>query len=146
MIDDICLIRSMHVEQVDHGGAILQLHTGSAVFTRPSMGAWITYGLGSENEDLPGFITISPPMMHGAQQNYGSAFLPAAYQGTAVGDYKIPMTQSKIRNLTRAEPTEELQRLQLDLIQPANRRNATNSQNDLRLEGRIESLELAFRM
>ncbi|MCH2129166.1 MAG: DUF1501 domain-containing protein [Pirellulaceae bacterium] len=146
VIDDICLVRSMHVEQVDHGGAILQLHTGSAVFTRPSMGAWVAYGLGSENDNLPGFITISPPMMHGAQQNYGSAFLPAAYQGTAVGDFKTPMTQSKIRNLMRAEPTAELQRMQLDLIQDANRQHAASSASDLRLEGRIESLELAFRM
>ncbi|MEO2046849.1 MAG: DUF1501 domain-containing protein [Pirellulales bacterium] len=146
MIDDICLIRSMHVEQVDHGGAILQLHTGSAVFTRPSMGAWITYGLGSENQNLPGFVTISPPMMHGAQQNYGSAFLPAAFQGTAVGDSKVPMTQARIKNLARAELSDPLQRLQLDLIQAENRQHAARSADDLRLEGRIRSYELAFRM
>ena len=136
----------MHVEQVDHGGAILQLHTGSAVFPRPSMGAWVTYGLGSENENLPGFMTISPPSMHGAQQNYGSSFLPAAYQGTAIGNYKIPMTEAKIRNLQRAEPTDELQRMQLDLIQQANRRHAGEDSSDLRLEGRIQAMELAFRM
>ena len=146
VIDDICQIRSMHVEQVDHGGAILQLHTGSAVFPRPSMGAWISYGLGSENQNLPGFVTISPPMMHGAQQNYGSSFLPAAHQATAVGDFKVPMAQSKIRNLQRAEPTEQLQRLQLDLIQEANRKYAAAAQSDLRLDGRIAAMELAFRM
>ncbi|MEX0613624.1 MAG: DUF1501 domain-containing protein, partial [Pirellulales bacterium] len=83
VIDEICFVRSMFVEQVDHGGAILQLHTGSAVFPRPSVGAWITYGLGTDNENLPAFVTISPPMMHGAQQLFGASFLPAAYQGTA---------------------------------------------------------------
>ena len=85
-------------------------------------------------------------MIHGAQQNYGSSFLPAKYQGTAVGDFKVQMTQAKIRNLSRAEPTEELQRLQLDFLQAANRRHAADAASDLRLEGRIEAFELAFRM
>lgn len=146
MVDDICFIRSMHVEQVDHGGAILQLHTGSAVFPRPSMGAWVTYGLGSENQNLPGFVTISPPMMHGAQQNFGSAFLPAAYQGTAIGDFKTSMKEAKIRNLVPAEPTTDLQRQQLDFIQTQNRRHAAHAAVDSRLEARIEAFELAFRM
>ena len=146
VIDDLCLIRSMYVEQVDHGGAILQLHTGSAVFTRPSIGSWVTYGLGSENDDLPGFVTIAPTMMHGAQQLYSSAFLPASYQGTAVGDYKAPMTKAKIKNLSRAELSDELQRLQLDLVQQGNREHLARSAYDSRLEARIESFELAFRM
>jgi hypothetical protein len=146
VIDDICLIRSMFVEQVDHGGAILQLHTGSAVFPRPSMGSWISYGLGSENENLPGFVTIAPPMMHGAQQLYSSGFLPAGYQGTAVGDYTTPMRKADIRNLARAEPTDQLQRSQLDLLQQLNRSYAAKSPTDTRLEARIEAFELAFRM
>jgi hypothetical protein len=146
MVDDICFIRSMFVEQVDHGGAILQLHTGSSVFPRPSMGAWIAYGLGTENNNLPAFVTISPPMMHGAQQLYGSSFLPAAYQGTAVGDYTTPMHRAGIRNLRRAEPTDELERAQLDLLQQFNRNFADQAQNDSRLEARIQSFELAFRM
>jgi Protein of unknown function (DUF1501) len=146
LVDDICFIRSMHVEQVDHGGAILQLHTGSAVFPRPSMGAWVTYGLGSENENLPAFVTIAPPMMHGAQQLYGASFLPTAYQGTAVGDYKTPMTRATIRNLKRAEPTDELERMQLDLIQDLNQVHAARAPSDSRLEARIGSFELAYRM
>ncbi|MCC6492783.1 MAG: DUF1501 domain-containing protein [Pirellulales bacterium] len=146
VIDEICLIRSMHVEQVDHGGAILQLHTGSAVFPRPSVGAWISYGLGAENEDLPAFVTIAPPMMHGAQQNYGSSFLPTCFQGTAIGDFKTPMTKAKISNLQRAEPTDRLQRMQLDFIQDANRSHLAGSPPESRLEARIESFELAFRM
>jgi Protein of unknown function (DUF1501) len=146
VVDDICFIRSMYAEQVDHGGAILQLHTGSAVFPRPSMGAWVSYGLGSENQNLPSFVTIAPPMMHGAQQLYGSSFLPATYQGTAIGDYKTPMTRAKIRNLERAESTQELERMQLDLVQALNKDYAARAESDSRLEARIQSFELAFRM
>jgi hypothetical protein len=146
MIDEICLIRSMFVEQVDHGGAILQLHTGSAVFPRPSVGAWVSYGLGTENQNLPAFITIAPPMMHGAQQNFGAAFLPAAFQGTPIGDSKTPMTRAKILNLARAQPTDELQRLELDYIQQMNRAHQAASPADSRLEARIQAFELAFRL
>jgi hypothetical protein len=146
VVDDICFIRSMYAEQVDHGGAILQLHTGSSVFPRPSMGAWVAYGLGTENSNLPAFVTVAPPMMHGAQQLYGSGFLPAAYQGTAVGDYTTPMARAGIRNLRRAELTDDLQRKQLDLLQQLNRDYASRAPTDSRLEARIESFELAFRM
>ena len=146
VIDDICLVRSMHVEQVDHGGAILQLHTGSAVFTRPSVGSWVLYGLGSENQSLPGFVTISPPTIHGHAQLYGSAFLPASFQGTAVGDVQTPMTRAKIKNLEPAAMLRAQQRRQLDLIQAENRRHRMGREDDSRLQARIESFELAFRM
>jgi len=145
-VDQLCIIRSMRVEQVDHGGAILQLHTGSAVFPRPSMGAWITYGLGTENQNLPAFVTIAPPMMHGATQNFGAGFLPASYQGTAIGDSKTRMTQATINNLKRAEPSDDLERLQLDLVQQANRQHQRHAGDDSRLEARIQAFELAFRM
>ena len=85
VVDDLCLIHSMHGSNSRHGGALLELHTGSDTFVRPSMGSWITYGLGTENQDLPGFITICPTLTHGGENNYGSAFLPAAYQGTRAG-------------------------------------------------------------
>jgi len=146
IVDELSIIRSMKVEQVDHGGAILQQHTGSAVFPRPSMGAWILYGLGTENQNLPGFVTISPSTFHGAAQNYGTAFLPATYQGTAVGDGNTPMTRAKIQNLKRAESSTRLQRLQLDMIQAANRRHQQKSAADSRLDARIGAFELAFRM
>ncbi|HMO83688.1 MAG TPA: DUF1501 domain-containing protein [Lacipirellulaceae bacterium] len=145
VIDDICVVRSMHAEQVDHGGAILQLHTGSAVFPRPSLGAWVTYGLGSDNANLPGFVTIAPPMMHGAQQNFGASFLPGCFQGTAIGNSKTAMTDAKISNLRRGELTDDLQRMQLDLIQAANREHLAAAP-DPRLEARIASFELGFRM
>ena len=85
--DELCLLRSMRTDIPNHPQAFVQLHTGSSQFVRPSMGAWMLYGLGTENENLPGFVTISPPIQFGAQ-NYGSAFLPAVYQGTRIGGQK----------------------------------------------------------
>src|SRR5262245_19008381 len=79
--DRMCVIRSLHTEGSAHGEALLRLHTGQANLVRPSVGAWVSYGLGCENENLPAFITISPPRGHGGAQNYGSAFLPATHQG-----------------------------------------------------------------
>src|SRR5579862_8136246 len=84
-VDDLCIINSMHGSNSRHGGALLELHTGSDTFVRPSMGSWITYGLGTENQDLPGFITICPTQSHGGANNYSSAFLPAPYAGTPIG-------------------------------------------------------------
>jgi Protein of unknown function (DUF1501) len=85
-IDNICVIRSMVGDSVAHGGAVQQLHTGSNTVFRPSMGSWITYGLGTENQNLPGFITIRPGLFDGGSKNYGSGFLPAAFQGTPIGN------------------------------------------------------------
>ena len=86
-IDDICVIRSMNGgDQVSHGPALLNINTGSGVFARPSLGAWTLYGLGTENQNLPGFLSLSPSLYHGGAQNYGSAFLPATFQGTRIGD------------------------------------------------------------
>src|SRR5437868_3295943 len=79
-VDDLCFIRSMHGSNSRHGGALLELHTGSDTFVRPAMGSWVAYGLGTENRDLPGFITICPTLTHGGVNNYSSAFLPAIYQ------------------------------------------------------------------
>ena len=85
-VDDLCVIRSMVGDGVDHGGAMLQLHTGSFTFTRPSIGSWVFYGLGTENRNLPGFVTIKPTLWHGGAKNWGSAFLPGAFQGTPIGN------------------------------------------------------------
>jgi hypothetical protein len=145
--DDLCLLRSMNGgNQVSHGPALLTLHTGDGVFNRPSMGAWILYGLGSENQDLPGFITLSPSLYHGGAQNYGSAFLPASYQGTRIGDGSTPFTEAAIANLTPGEPVSELQRLQLDLLRKTNRRHLERTGADARLEARIQAFEMTFRM
>jgi hypothetical protein len=84
--DDLCVVRSMVGEGVDHGAALLQTFTGTSTFVRPSMGSWVVYGLGTENRNLPGYITIKPALSHGGAKNWSSAFLPGVYQGTAVGN------------------------------------------------------------
>ena len=144
--DKLCVIRSMHTEGSAHGEALLRLHTGQANLVRPSVGAWVSYGLGSDNESLPAFITISPPRGHGGVQNYGSAFLPAMHQGTAIGSAEIPIAQARVSNLgnSRMKPNE--QREQLDLVQSLNRRHLLASGNDQQIEGLIANYELAFRM
>src|SRR5262245_3144227 len=145
-IDDICVIRSMNGgNQVSHGPALLAINTGDAVFNRPSLGAWTLYGLGTENRDLPGFISLSPSLYHGGAQNYGSAFLPASFQGTRIGDGSTPFQKAVVANLTPADDLE-LQRLQLDLLAKQNREHLKRIGGDPNLEARIESFETAFRM
>jgi hypothetical protein len=145
-MDDICVIRSMNGgNQVSHGPALLTLHTGDGVFNRPSMGAWTLYGLGSENQDLPGFIVLSPSVYHGGAQNYGSAFLPASYQGTRIGDGFTPFKDAALSNMVPGDEPA-LQRLQLDLLRKTNQRHLERTGADARLEARIEAFELTFRM
>ena len=146
LADEFCVIRSMNGgNEVSHGPACLRLNTGDGVFNRPSLGAWTLYGLGTENRDLPGFISLSPSLYHGGAQNYGSAFLPASYQGTRVGDGSTPWAKAALANATPAD-SSELQRMQLDLLAGANRSHLTRVGSDARLEARIEGFELAFRM
>src|SRR5687767_6733093 len=101
-VDDLCFVHSMHTDGVAHGPATLFLHCGSTNLVRPSMGSWVTYGLGSENENLPGFVTVAPSAGNGGPRNYGNAFLPAAYQGTAVGRAGAPADQLTVRDLVKA--------------------------------------------
>ncbi len=146
--DDLCVIHSMVGDSVAHGGALLQLHTGSNTFTRPSMGSWVVYGLGTENKNLPGFITIKPSLAHGGAKNWSAAFLPAAYQGTAIGNagMKVKDLAEPIENLTSKRLSPELQRFELDMLQKQNRQHAFSREFDPELEGRIQAFELAFRM
>jgi hypothetical protein len=144
--DKMCVIRSMHTEGNAHGEALLRLHTGQANLVRPSVGAWVSYGLGSENDNLPAFITISPPRGHGGAQNYGNAFLPAKHQGTAIGSAEIPIANAKISNLSNPNLNFRSQREQLDLIQSINARHLSEVVVDQRIEGLIANYELAFRM
>ena len=136
----------MHGSNSRHGGALLELHTGSDTFVRPSMGSWITYGLGTENQDLPGYITVCPNLSHGGVNNWSSAFLPAVYQGTPIGSTGVPSDQAKIPFIANGSTSRALQRLELDLIQEMNRDCLEQAQEDQALEGRIASFELAFRM
>jgi hypothetical protein len=144
--DRLCVVRSVHTEGSAHGEALLRLHTGQANLVRPSVGAWVSYGLGSDNENLPAFITISPPRGHGGVQNYGSAFLPAMHQGTAIGSAEIPIAKAVVSNLGNQRLKPHEQREQLDLIQSLSRRDLRASGNDQQIEGLIASYELAFRM
>src|SRR4051794_22497702 len=145
-VDDLCMINGMHGSNSRHGGALLELHTGSDTFIRPSMGSWITYGLGTENQDLPGFITICPNLSHGGMNNWGSAFLPADYQGTPIGYASVRAAQAQIPFIANDEVPRDLQRLELDLLQRMNREQLEHTGPDQALEGRINSFELAFRM
>ncbi|MCU1261550.1 MAG: hypothetical protein JWO80_4435, partial [Bryobacterales bacterium] len=139
--DELCWLRGLHTDTPAHPQAVVQLHTGSAnaALTRPSMGAWLLYGLGTENQDLPGYVTINPPPNFGGAVNYGSAFLPAHYQGTRIND------QGFLPNLKASSP-QSLQRRQLDLIQAMNRDLAADPGAPDPVDGIIQSYELAFRM
>ncbi len=140
-IDDICVLRGMVADDVNHPGGCLQMNTGERVATRPSLGSWVTYGLGTENQNLPGFIAIGPgPLIEGARQ-YGAAFLPAAHQGTFVSDLKDP-----IKNLKNSTVTPERQRLELDALRKLNELHGAERADDSRLSARVESFELAYRM
>jgi hypothetical protein len=146
-VDDLCIVKSMHCSNSRHGAALLELHTGSDTFVRPSMGSWITYGLGSANQNLPGYITLCPTLTHGGANAYGSAFLPADYQGTPVGNASIPAENAKIPFVENSEQTPlRLQRKELDLLQDLNRSHQQTIGPDDALEARISSFELAFRM
>jgi hypothetical protein len=145
-IDDLCVIRSMHAEVPNHEPSLMLMNCGDGRLPRPSMGAWITYGLGSENQNLPGFIAMCPggyPIV--ATQNWRAAFLPGAYQGTYI-DSQHTDIQKLIENIkNNAMPPAE-QRRQLDLVRRLNERHLEARQNDAQLDARIQSFELAYRM
>jgi hypothetical protein len=140
-VDDLCIIRSMVSDDPNHPGGCLLMNTGERVFSRPSMGAWITYGLGTENQNLPGFIAIGPgPLIEGSRQ-YGSSFLPAAYQGTFVSDINHP-----IRDLKNSKVQIGDERKELNLLKQLNEMYGNSYKDDSRLDARIQSFELAYRM
>ncbi len=146
-VDDLCIINSMYGSNSRHGGALLELHTGSDTFVRPSMGSWITYGLGSENQDLPGFITVCPTLTHGGVNAYSSSFLPADFQGTPIGNASIPADRALIPFIKNESGIPmSVQRKELDYLQQMNREHLAESGPDAALEGRINSFELAYRM
>ena len=139
--DELCFLRGLYTDTPAHPQAVVQLHTGSAnaALTRPSWGSWLLYGLGTDNQNLPGYITINPPIAFGGAANYGSAFLPAYYQGTAITD------QGFMPNIKPATG-KNLERQQLDLIQDFNREAASAPGAPDAVDGVIKSYELGFRM
>ena len=144
--DDLCLVNSMETDLPNHPQALVQLHTGEFQFVRPSMGAWVLYGLGAENQNLPGFITIKPPSRLGGAQNYGNAFLPAVYQGTPIVRPGQTLRDAKIANIVNRHLPGDLQRKQIDLLQAMNRELHARNTDSSQIEGVIKSYELAFRM
>ncbi|MGC6466865.1 MAG: DUF1501 domain-containing protein [Akkermansiaceae bacterium] len=144
-VDDLCFIHSMHTEGVAHGPSTLFLHTGATNLTRPSMGSWVTYGLGSENENLPGFITIMPSSSKGGPRNYSNAFLPAIHQGTSVGRAGLPASTATIRNLQNKTLPLDSQSRQFNFLQELNRQQAGHK-SDSNLSAAIDTFDLAFRM
>jgi len=143
--DDLCLVRSMQTDLPAHPQAFLKMHTGNSQFARPSLGAWTLYGLGSTNENLPGFVTLTPPSGFGGAQNYGSAFLPAIYQATKIGGEGRPMANAELRNIA-PQLSPNAQRAELDLLQALNREKLARDRVNPEVEGVIESYELAFKM
>jgi hypothetical protein len=145
-IDDICVIRSMYANVPNHEPSLMLMNCGEARLVRPSLGSWLTYGLGSENQNMPGFITMCPggyPIQE--SQNWQSGFLPGVYQGTYI-DTKNTDLDKLIENIRNSSVSSKEQRAQLDLLQQLNAEHLRQRQNDAQLEARVQSFELAYRM
>ncbi|MBD3674782.1 MAG: DUF1501 domain-containing protein, partial [Planctomycetaceae bacterium] len=143
--DDLCVIKSMHSRGQSHGQAVSMLHTGSDNLVRPSVGAWVSYGLGKENNDLPAFVSIGPSSGHGGPRNYGSAFLPAEHQGTTIGR-QGKIGDGKIDFLNPKEKQPEREERRLSLIQSFNQSHLDRLGPDKRIKGMMEAYDLASRM
>ena len=146
--DELCFLRGMQSDSSAHPNAIRQMQTGSVQFIRPSMGSWILYGLGTENQNLPGFVVISPVLYgdDGSPLHYNNAFLPSIYQGMKIGNSRVPVRESKVGYLGDPDISGSLQRQELDFVQMRNQRFAEGLGGDQNMEGLIQSHELAFRM
>jgi hypothetical protein len=145
-VDDLCIIRSMYADVPNHEPSLMLMNCGDGRLPRPSFGAWVTYGLGSENQNLPGFMAMCPggyPIV--ATQNWRSAFLPGAYQGTYINTQHTAVDQL-IENIRNTGMSSFEQRRQLDLVRKLNERHLEARQRDAALEARLQSFELAYRM
>ncbi len=140
-VDELCMIRTMKNDHGDHFEATLGIHTGSVTFTRPSIGAWVSYGLGTVNQNLPSFVVIAPQLPYAGGQVWGSDFLPAVHQGTRIvpGPEPIP-------NLKPRDASPEIQGMELGLLDFFNRRHLNERKSDAALAARIKSFETAFKM
>ncbi|MCY2963834.1 MAG: DUF1501 domain-containing protein, partial [Planctomycetota bacterium] len=145
-VDDLCMIHSIHGTNPAHGGAVMKIHTGTDNFVRPSIGSWVSYGLGTENANLPAFVTICPTLAFGGINNWSSAFLPAVYQGTAFGNASIASDKAKVRYINNTRLPRDVQRIQLERLSRQNREHQAQAGAEASLDARISSFELAFRM
>jgi hypothetical protein len=145
VIDDICVIRSMHTEIPNHEPGLLMMNSGHTQPTRPCLGSWLTYGLGTENQNLPGFVVLCPGKPTVGPQLWGNSFLPGIFQGCHINNSKLD-PQSVIQDARNTYLPPKAQRRQLDLVQELNREHLERREQDGQLEARIESLEMAFRL
>jgi hypothetical protein len=145
VIDDICVIRSMYTDIPNHEPGLLMMNSGNTQPTRPCLGSWLTYGLGTENQNLPGYVVLCPGKPVVGPQLWGNSFLPGIYQGCHINNGKLD-PQSVIPNARNAYLPPKAQRNQLDLLQGLNRAHLDAREHDAQLEARIESLEMAFRL
>jgi Protein of unknown function (DUF1501) len=144
--DELCVIRSMHADVPNHEPSLLLMNTGEARLVRPSYGSWLTYGLGTENQNLPAFIAMCPggyPIQE--SQNWQAGFLPGIFQGTYI-DSKHESADRLIENVKNRQMTPAAQRQQLDLVQAMNQEHRKEREDDVMIDSRIQSLELAYRM
>src|SRR5882762_7581494 len=140
-VDDLCVIRSMRGDHGNHFEATLGIHTGSVTFARPSIGSWVSYGLGTLNQNLPSFVVIAPALPYSGAQVWSSDFLPGVHSGTLVTPGKDP-----VPNLARRTATPELQKMELGLLERYNRKHMQSRPGDPKLAARIKSFETAFGM
>ena len=145
VIDDICVIRSMHTDIPNHEPGLLMMNSGNTQPTRPSLGSWLTYGLGTENQNLPGYVVLCPGKPVVGPQLWGNSFLPGIFQGCHINNSKLD-PKTVIAHIHNAYLPPAEQRQQLDLIQELNRAHLAEREQDGQLEARIESLEMAFRL
>ncbi len=141
-IDKLCVLKGMHADTGNHAQSFLQLHTGEKLRPSPSMGSWVAYGLGTENQNLPGFISLNTAK----PSVYSSAFLPPIYEGTPIGINSEDMSRATIANIASDHLPLAAKRRQLDLVQAMNRAHLAQRPEDTALEGVIQSMELGFRM
>jgi hypothetical protein len=145
-VDDLCFLKGMHTDGVAHGPATLFLHTGSINLIRPSMGSWVLYGLGSENENLPGFISLQPSMGNGGPRNYNNAFLPSIYQGTAIGRAGGRASDIQLKNVVNSKWNHDQQQQQLKLLRRLNEQQVARHSGVDEFDAVLNSYELAWRM
>ena len=145
-VDDLCMVHSCYGTNPAHGGAMMKLHTGTDRFIRPSIGSWLSYGLGAENANLPAFVTICPTLAFGGVNNWSSSFLPAVHNGTAIGDASVPSVRARVKYIKNSKWSLAKQRLQLERLKALNEGYRDRTGAEAALEARINSFELAFRM
>ena len=144
-MDDICVLRSVYTDNPNHEPSLLMMNSGNMQPIRPSMGSWLTYALGSDNQNLPGFIVLCPGKPVVGPQLWSNSFLPGIYQGTHINNKNVD-PQTIIRDVRNHYLTRPAQRAQLDLLQQMNQIHLEQRERDEQLEARIASLEIAFRM